>query len=292
MGRRPVGRPSGTGDALSERLRELREQTDLDAADRRRLERIIRDIGAFERFDLDELFGRPGDASPVRPGPIGGDFSGASIRPAQIGTLVGEAAAQVPREVDALHFVTGTALDRLRRELPEALPQRPVPVGRKGAALPLDASGLATLVRLAAMRRAEGADSVVWDDGINQLIVHAAKVRATAAEGMIRVAVPVECDQIRATMEVPFATGSGTRVAGMILATADRPAGDPVVARVWGEALVAFCYGAILDVADSLAGASGRDERNDRLVPRALRARRGQLVVESQARFVYGRASR
>lgn len=103
--------------------------------------------------------------------------------------------------------------------------------------------------------------------------------------------VPVECDQVRAEMEVPFATGSGSRVAGMVAATADRPAGDPLVSRIWSEALIAFAYGILLDRADSLAGASGRDERNDRLVPRFLVARRGRLVVESQAPFIYDRGA-
>ena len=42
-------------------------------------------------------------------------------------------------------------------------------------------------------------------------------------------------------------------------------------------------------MAESLAGASGRDERNERLVPRGFVARRGELTVESQARFVYRR---
>jgi hypothetical protein len=271
-------------------LRELRARRDISAADKRRLELILREMGNLGGISLDDIL-NPGGAGPIlEPGTIIGDFDGIEIRPVQLSSLIGEIAAEVPRGVDGLHFVTGTVLGRLRAELPETLPTRPVRTGRKGAVLPVTSSALGTLVRLAALRRTEGEESIVWDDGVNQLLVHAAKVRSVVTEGMVRLSVPVECDQTRATMEIAFAVGSEKRVAGMIAATADRPAGDPLIARVWGDALIAFAYGTLLDLADSLAGASGRDEKNDRLVPRGLVARRGQLSVETQARFVYDRS--
>ncbi len=293
MGRGPIVRPSRDTGVLAERLRELRARPDVSAEDKRRLELILREMGNLGGVNVDDLLnpGRPG--GPVlEPGAIAGDFVGVGIRPAQISVLVGEAAAAAPPGVDGLHFVTGAVLGRLRAELPDTLPTRPVPTGRKGAVLPVPSAALGTLVQFAALRRTEGAESVVWDDGVNQLVVHAARVRPVVTDGMVRIAVPVECDQTSATMEIAFAVGSETRVAGMIAATADRPAGDPLIARVWGDALIAFAYGALLDLADSLAGASGRDEKNDRLVPRGLVARRGQLSVETQARFVYDRGAR
>ena len=293
MGRGPIVRPSGDADALGERLRELHARRDISAADKRRLELMLREMGNLDSISLDDILtpGRPG--GPVlEPGTIAGDFEGLEVRPAQFSSLIGEAAAEVPRGVDGLDFVTGTVLTRLRAELPGTLPARPLATGRKGAVLPVASSALGTLVKLAALRRSEGEESVVWDDGVNQLTVHAAKIRPVVTEGMVRISIPVECDQTRATMEIVFAVGSERRVAGMIAATADRPAGDPLIARVWGDPLIAFAYGTLLDLADSLAGASGRDEKNDRLVPRGLVARRGQLSVETQARFVYDRGVR
>lgn len=287
MGREPIVQPSRDSGVLEERLRELRARRDLSTADKRRLELILREMGNLGAISLDDIL-KPG-APILEPGRNTGDFDGIEIRPVQFFNLISEIAAEVPRDVDGLHFVTGTALSRLRAELPDTLPTKPVPTGRKGAVLPVTSSALGTLVRLAAMRRTEGEESIVWDDGVNQLMVHAAKVRSVVTEGMVRITVPVECDQTRATMEIAFAVGSEKRVAGMIAATADRPAGDPLIARVWGEALIAFAYGTLLDLADSLAGASGRDEKNERLVPRGLVARRGQLSLETQARFVYDR---
>jgi hypothetical protein len=293
MGRRPIVRPSGDADVLAGRLRELRARRDISAADKRRLELILREMGNLGGISLDDILNPGGPGGPILdPGTITGDFDGIEIRPVLLSNLIGEVAAEAPRGVDGLHFVTGTVLARLRAELPETLPTKPLPTGRKGAVLPVTSSALGTLVQLAALRRTEGEGRIVWDDGVNQLMVHAAKVRSVVTEGIVRISVPVECDQTRATMEIAFAVGSEKRVAGMIAATADRPAGDPLIARVWGEALIAFAYGALLDLADSLAGASGRDERNDRLVPRGLVARRGQLSVETQARFVYDRSEK
>jgi hypothetical protein len=291
MGRRPIVRPSGDADVLAGRLRELRARRDISAADKRRLELILREMGNLGGISLDDILNPGGPGGPILdPGTITGDFDGIEIRPVLLSNLIGEVAAEAPRGVDGLHFVTGTVLARLRAELPETLPTKPLPTGRKGAVLPVTSSALGTLVQLAALRRTEGEGRIVWDDGVNQLMVHAAKVRSVVTEGIVRISVPVECDQTRATMEIAFAVGSEKRVAGMIAATADRPAGDPLIARVWGDALIAFAYGTLLDLADSLAGASGRDEKNARLVPRGFVARRGQLSVETQARFVYDRS--
>ena len=291
MAREPIVQPSSNAGVLAERLRALQARRDISAADKRRLELILREMGNLDGISLDDILKPSGPGGPtVRPGTITGDFDGIEIRSVQFSSLIGEVAAEVPSGVDGLNFVTGTVLGRLRKEVPETLPTKPVPPGRKGAVLPVTSAALGTLVRLAALRRTEGDESVVWDDGVNQLMVHAAKVRPVVTEGMVRISVPVECDQTHATMEIAFAVGSEKRVAGMIAATADRPAGDPLIARVWGDALIAFAYGTLLDLAESLAGASGRDEKNDRLVPRGLVARRGQLSVETQARFVYDRS--
>lgn len=286
MGREPGERPTGSQTLLADRLRELRARRDISASDKRRLEAILREIGNLDGIRLDDIL------TPVRPVDLDRDFAGKDLRPAQVATLIADVSRDIPKGVDPLDFVTGSVLGRLRAELPESLPKGPVLTGRKGAVLPVSSAALGRLVQLAALRRTEGEDSIVWDDGVNQLQVSAGKVLSEVTEGMVRILVPVACDQVRATMEVAFAVGSETRVAGMIAATADRPAGDPLIARIWGDALIAFAYGVLLDLADSLAGASGRDARNDRLVPRGLVAKRGQLSVETQARFVYDRGGK
>ncbi|SIO33812.1 hypothetical protein SAMN05444722_1520 [Rhodovulum sp. ES.010] len=290
MGRPPTERPVRDGAELRERLRErvrrLGQEGRLTTGDRRRIESILGQLEGLEGVDIDDLLKDP---DLVRPGDgtgRDGDFQGPMLEIGEVSELFAEVARpdRLP-DANALDFVTGNMMNAIRRRRPEVLPLRPVPTGRKGPRLPVPAKPLSQLVRLAAIRRSDEAGSVVWDDGVNQLLVRADGIETSVDKGQVVVTIPVEADGISASMQVPFAVGREDRLSGLLAATADRPAGHARVARVWGEALIALAYGALMDAADSIAGASGRDEANDRLVPRALMAGPEGLVVEAQARF-------
>ncbi len=198
-----------------------------------------------------------------------------------------------------LSSVIDGALANIRDTSPNLLPNRPLKVGRPGATLPLAATALGNLVRLAAAQNFAdptsepdpdtASEPVIWDDGTNELLVYPEKVETELDDGIVRVTVPVETDAGSAKMVVPFAVGSEKRVTGLIAAAPDRPLGDPLIAEIWGEALIAFAYKALLEVADNIAGASGRDVFNDRLIAQGLAVRDGALVVQSQAAFRYRR---
>lgn len=293
MGRRPGTHPIGGAadlrDRLRERMRRLAEAGGLGDTDRTRIETILGELENLEGIDLDDLMAdletpRPGDGAV-----IGGDFGGPVLEAGQFSELFEEIARpdRLPA-TDALEFVTSGVLNEIRRRRPEVLPLAPVATGRKGAQLVVAAKPLARLVQLAAIRRSEEAETVIWDDGVNQLLVRPGGIETVLGNGQVVISIPVEADGLSATMQVPFAVGSDERLSGLVAATSDRPAGDVRVARIWGEALIALAYGALMDAAESLAGASGRDEANDRLVPRALVARPEGLAVEAQARFRFG----
>ncbi|MFK7879057.1 hypothetical protein [Roseobacter sp.] len=287
MVRRPtLRREGGLGSATSgTRLRDLSRVPGLSVTDRQRLDRIIEDAGRLGGNLAEDLVI---DRNPTRVFDDLGDFIGNTVKPKDLSEILANVIQRpnIPRQ-NQLHFVTTTLIDEIRKKSPKALPTIPVGKGRKGADLPVTTSGLTQLLRLAAVQLSENENSVIWDDGINQLVVHASQVTATLTEGFVRIDVKVEADQLRATMQIPFAVGSEKRLSGLVMATTDRPAGNARVARVWGDALIAFAHGALIAASESLAGASGRDAQNKRLVPRALVARRGSLVVESQARFVF-----
>ncbi len=228
----------------------------------------------------------PSGTIPDIPDEVRDNFNRTPVKAAQIGALFKEFNT-LPDGIEGgkLHFVTDSVLDKLRKELPDALPDKPLSSGRRGADLPLPSSALTRLLRLAAIELCQDNDTVIWDDGINELAVSAGKISGVPGPGSIRVDIPVVCDQSRSVMQIPFATGGAERKAGMIMATTDRPAGDPTIAGIWGEALIALAYSALLNAMGSYAGASGRDDRNKRLIPRAIIAQKGGLVVETQARF-------
>ncbi|WP_298970542.1 hypothetical protein [uncultured Roseobacter sp.] len=287
MVRRPTSRPGFTpGAAISgTRLRDLGRVPGASASFRRRFENILDEVGRLDDIRIDDLV-IVRDKPPVFEDL--GDFIGNIVKPNDLTEILGSVITRpdLPK-TNQLDFVTTSLMDQLRKNLPDALPKVPIKTGKKGADLPVTTKGLTQLLQLAAVRICEDQDSVIWDDGINQLVVHASQIQATLTEGLVRVDIKVEADKLRATMQIPFAVGSEERLTGLVMATTDRPAGNPVVAQVWGEALIALAHGALISASESLAGASGRDVQNQRLIPRALTARRGSLVVESQARFVF-----
>jgi hypothetical protein len=159
-----------------------------------------------------------------------------------------------------------------------------------------DAAALAVLAaRQAAAEAAEGrvpADpeqlpsAVVWQAGADALMVELAGIRLRTGEGMVTVAIPVRCDQIprgRGMVEVDLAVGTRERPAGL-LAAASEPRGPGVVVRLWGEALIAFAWQALLDSAGGIAAAAGSDRDGARLIPTAFTASRTEIGITAQAR--------
>ena len=267
MARRLKSAPSRGSEDLAERIRSLRNEARVTPAARRRLNSILSRIGSgAER---------------------------AAIQPADLAESIAQAIepTSIPT-TGQLNSVVNAVMEGIRLEVSDALPQKPITAGNAGADVPLTSKAFSQLIQLAATDRSEGQDSVVWDDGVNELIVHASRTKAVIKDGEIRIDIPVAADGLRTTMQIPFAVGSKERVAGLVVATLSRPAGPPVISQIWGDALLAFAYGSLMDVVASVTGALGHDTRNDRLVPRALIARRGRLTIETQARFRFKGQSR
>lgn len=157
----------------------------------------------------------------------------------------------------------------------------------------IEAGRSAELMRVAS-RRAAGffrptkRMEVVWVEGGNELAVGIAGVDVKLSDGVIRVLIPVRCDQTgEARVEVLFATGSPSEPAGLYVATARRPNGPEVVIAAWGDALVAFAWNCVLDLVTGIAAATGKDARGNLLVPveLAVSARGIQILPMARHRF-------
>lgn len=149
------------------------------------------------------------------------------------------------------------------------------------------------LLRVAAARavglvRPTKRTEVVWVDGDRELAINLVELRVKAADGLIRVLIPVRCDETgNGIVEVVFAVGSPDEPAGLFASTYRRPNGPPLVVRAWGEALVAFAWQCVLGMVTGLAGAVGKDKRGNVLVPAEMTASsRGiQIVPMARHRF-------
>ena len=126
---------------------------------------------------------------------------------------------------------------------------------------------------------------VVWVNGDSELAVNLIDPQLLFAEGLIRVMLPVRCDQTgNAVIEVVFAVGSADQPAGLYAATHRRPIGPELIVGAWGDALVAFAWQCVLGLISGLAGALGKDSRGNVLVPVELVASERGLQIVPMAR--------
>ena len=129
----------------------------------------------------------------------------------------------------APEFARFVEAERRAQRLPAAT--RPMAEGEVFKTVFIEAGRSAELIRVAA-RRAAGffrpsqRNEVVWVEGENELAVRFAEVNVKLSTGLIRIGIPVRCDQTGpATIEVLFAVGSPEQPAGLYAAAARRPNG-------------------------------------------------------------------
>lgn len=127
---------------------------------------------------------------------------------------------------------------------------------------------------------------VVWQAGASELLVRTDRLTVAVTTGLVSIGIPVSCDQLReeATVTVPLAVGTAQEVRGLFMSTFGTPEGPSVVTDVWAESLTAFAWESLLTLAQQLAAQAGRDPRNRPLVPVAIAAERGVLLVAPMAR--------
>jgi hypothetical protein len=161
----------------------------------------------------------------------------------------------------------------------------------------IDAEKVSALLRVAATRasglvRPTKRTEVVWVDGTSELAINLGDLRTTLDDGLVIVHVPVRCDQVPSDeIDVAFAVGSPDHPAGLFASTYRRPNGPDLVVTVWGEALVAFAWQCLLGLVTGIAGATGKDERGNVLIPVELSASAKGLQIVPMARHRFAGVS-
>lgn len=179
-------------------------------------------------------------------------------------------------------------LAELRKNCPGLIPPDPLGPGQVGPEIPVDPENTRTLIR-AALKPSRG-ELLRLRDADNELLVDVARIDVRLGDGLIVVAIPVRCDQVkRATIQVPFAVGSSKRRAGLVAATESSPRGPLVITQIWGEALTVLAWQALLGVSAVLAAESGRDLDGAGLIPIGLTATENGLQVLTMARHAFDR---
>lgn len=181
-------------------------------------------------------------------------------------------AGRTPRSRDAVSAVAAAAVKQPSyRRVPAELANRQ----------------LAESTRLVADVPRAASATVVWTLGEAELLVQTDQVRLSCAPGLVTMAVPVTCDELEGTLvpvPVPLAVGAPNAPRGLLTATFDRLAGPEVVTALWSEAIAAFAWEVLLHLAGTVAAAAGKDRLGRPLVPGAIAADRGVLLVQPMAR--------
>jgi hypothetical protein len=194
-------------------------------------------------------------------------------------------------ETVAPEFARFIEAERRAQRLPAAT--RPMAEGEVFKSVFVEAGRSTELVRVAA-RRAAGffrpskRTEVVWVEGENELAVLIAEVEVKLSTGLIRIGIPVRCDQTGpATVEVLFAVGSPDQPAGLYAAASRRPNGPELIVATWGDGLVAFAWQCVLGLVTGIAAATGKDQRGNLLVPVeiAVTGRGIEIVPMARHRF-------
>lgn len=145
---------------------------------------------------------------------------------------------------------------------------------------------LRTVVRVVANLPADSSPEVVWQSGGAELLVHTDRTTLTCAAGLVRIGVTVACDQLEEPAEVvvPFGVGTESAPAGLVMSALTRPAGPAVVVDVWSDALTAFAWESLLELARRLCAGLGTDTSGRPLVPGAVSATSRELLVHPMSR--------
>ena len=195
-----------------------------------------------------------------------------------------------------------TALDarpivaRLRKFDPQRFLLEPLRAGRPAADVTVRAEEAAQLARIAARlvgglgADARQGEALLWQRAGNSLLVRVDKLQLRLGEGVLAFSLPVQCDQSEAVeIHASFVVGDPKRPAGLLAITEERPRGPAVVVDTWGEAIVAFCWHVVLQIASSLAAEAGLDEDGAALIPVALYATPERLSITPMARHAFDR---
>lgn len=142
------------------------------------------------------------------------------------------------------------------------------------------------LVRFVADMPARANLKLVWQRGDDELWVDAASIGLVCGTGVLSVGLTVGCDQVSKPVRVavPFAVGRQRAPRGLLMSSLSRIEAPAVIAEGWSDAIVAFCWESVLELAQRVCAQAGRDARGLDLIPGAIASEEGRLIITPMAR--------
>jgi hypothetical protein len=102
----------------------------------------------------------------------------------------------------------------------------------------------------------------------------------------VTIGLTVDCDQLAepVTATVPIAVGRVDSPAGLVMSTFQRVQAPDLVADLWSEAITAFAWEALLELARRLCADMGHDAAGRALIPGGIAAAPDVLIIQPMAR--------
>jgi hypothetical protein len=127
---------------------------------------------------------------------------------------------------------------------------------------------------------------VVWQQDGSELWVDVSTVTIGCDEGLVRIGVQVGCDQVPrpVVLTVPIGVGTPKVPAALVMSATHRLDGPDLLVDRWSDALTAFAWEALVELARRLCAAAGRDAAGLALVPGSIAATTGLLLIQPMSR--------
>ncbi|PCM45837.1 hypothetical protein [Marinobacter sp. ANT_B65] len=127
---------------------------------------------------------------------------------------------------------------------------------------------------------------VVWTKGDSELLVHSDKTRISLSSGVVTLSITVECEEHgKLVIPVPIGVGTNQSPIGLVMATFEDLEGPAELVEAWSDAIIAFAWEALLEIARVICGEVGKDKRGLPLVPGSIGASSNRLLLQPVSRF-------
>jgi len=127
---------------------------------------------------------------------------------------------------------------------------------------------------------------VVWTQGDSELLIHSDKTRIGLSSGVVTLRITVECEEHgRLVIPVPIGVGTKQSPSGLVMTTFEDLEGPAELVAAWSDAIIAFAWEALLEIARVICSEVGNDKRGLPLVPGSIAASPNRLLLQPVARF-------
>ncbi|MBQ0746433.1 MAG: hypothetical protein KBT82_05720 [Marinobacter sp.] len=127
---------------------------------------------------------------------------------------------------------------------------------------------------------------VVWTQGDSELLVHSDQTRIGLSSGVVTLRITVECEEHgKLVIPVPIGVGTKQSPTGLVMATFEDLEGPAELVAAWSDAIIAFVWEALLEIARVICAEVGNDKRGLPLVPGSMGASPNRLLLQPVSRF-------